>query len=126
MKQTAVWLLMIVAMSCGLSKEKDRIRNFIPGVYVFEGSSTYSRAYDTLRIWKESGEAYHILKKTRYHKIVKKRLQPPGIKQDVWTAAYDEAKQILVEKRQGRVITLNPDKKMLLVGSKAYRKVDDE
>ena len=101
------------------------VRELIPGVYVKQSESEFSKAYDTLRIsvYDEIGNTYLVLQHTGYQLIQNGRLQPKQYKSDKEVAVYDEGTHQLQGMNSGRLLLFSPEHGTLLVGSAQYEKI---
>ncbi len=116
-----------LAVSCNSNQESNKnIHAFIPGTYVRHYEGEYSKGgEDTLTINEVSGSAnvYSILRHVSYQRVIDKKVQPREYKTEDWTAIYNEKDKILHEQKRGSMISFNPEKKTLMVGSDEYQKI---
>jgi len=101
------------------------IREYIPGAYVKQSESDYSKAYDTLRIsvYDEVGNTYLVAQRTGYQLIQNGRLQPKQYKSDKEVAVYDEGTNQLQGMNSGRLFIFSPEHGTLLAGPAQYTKI---
>lgn len=97
--------------------------NFIPGTYVRTVINEFSIGRDTLIIGAVSATVYTIIHKGSYRRIKDSKLQPAQSIAENWTATYDTKKQVLMEAKKGKIISFDPAKNILLVGSSPYKKI---
>lgn len=118
-------LSVIVMLICIACSSKQRVHDFIPGVYARHIQNEYSVGCDTLLISKENEntKTYTILRTTSYQRVIKGELKPVERKIEQWIALYNEEKKVLLEQKKGKIISFIPEKNQLLVGSNAYQKI---
>ena len=121
-------IVLIVAAACNGNQGTNKsIQTFIPGTYVRHYEGEYSKgAEDTLIINEVSGSAnvYSIVRHVSYQRVIDKKIQPREDKTENWTAIYNEKDKILHEQKHGAMISFNPEKKTLMVGSDEYQKIE--
>ena len=126
-----LFLFIIIAefvfAACG-NLQTDKVRGFIPGVYVKEINDEYTKGKDTLIISiidKKSG-SYTIVRKTTYQQFIDGKTLSPKNDRHKWIAIYIPDTKQLKEQNQGRVFSFSPDKALLSMGSSEYRKISNE
>jgi hypothetical protein len=97
--------------------------NFIPGTYVRMVTNEFSVGLDTLVIGAVNQHMYTIIHKGSYRRIKENALLPVQRLSENWTATYDENKKVLVESKRGKIISFDPSKNILFVGSSLYKKI---
>jgi hypothetical protein len=97
--------------------------NFIPGTYVREVENEFSVGRDTLVIGAVNQVTYSIIHNGSYHRIKDGKLLPVKNISENWTATYDENKKILMESKRGKIISFDPSKNILFVGTSLYKKI---
>ncbi len=121
------YLAIILSVSIGLCACSDNTRgsmqDFIPGTYVREVSNEMSIGKDTLQISFVSGLSYRIIHSGEYQRIQDGKLLPREHKIEKWMASYDEKEVVLNEAKRGRVLSFDPSKRLLYVGSSPYQKI---
>jgi hypothetical protein len=113
------YILCNVYSSCNPGNTKD----FIPGTYVREVNNEFSTGKDTLVIATINDRAYTILHKGSYQRIKDGELLPVKSMSENWSVTYDDHKQILIEAKRGKVISFDPARNILFVGSSLYKKI---
>ena len=117
----------IVAAACNTSQESNKsIKSFIPGTYVRNYEGEYSKGgQDTLIISEIAGSAnvYSIVRHVSYQRVIEKQIQPREYKTENWNGIYNEEDRVLHEQTHGAMISFNPEKKTLTVGSDKYQKI---
>ena len=118
-------LLMVVLTGCSLVQQ-DRIKNFIPGVYVRYYADEYTESYDTIRITRSSGpgkENYSVIKRRRTAKVDNNGKIVPGYELKKWTATFDAKSQSLWITNAGKAIYFYPARRELRIGTEPYKKL---
>jgi hypothetical protein len=129
MKLTQLAILFIVlSVSCGEPKHEnsyDAILSFIPGVYVRSFKGEFSIGKDTLIINRPAARNnyYTIQHNGCYRRIKDKRLLEPKCKSETWIGIYDEANNVLIEQKHGKLISFIRDENVLLLGSSRFNKM---
>jgi hypothetical protein len=124
-KSLFVSSMLLLLIACE-STTSDKIRAFIPGVYARFSDHEMRKEYDTIRISiiSETGNNYGLKRSSSFkRKLDGKKYAWEYTKQE-WTAVYDENKRVLNETRKGKVISFIPEKRMLLVGTTQYKKIN--
>ena len=120
-------IVLIVAAACNGNQGTNKsIQTFIPGTYVRHYEGEYSKGGgDTLTINEVNGGAkvYSIVRHVSYQRIIDKKVQPREYKTENWKGIYNEKDKILHEQKRGVIISFNPEKKTLMVGSDEYQKI---
>lgn len=122
MKNRIVGLLLLVLFSCSEPSVK-KASGVVPGTYVREVKNEMSTGHDTLILTGNGPSPYTIKYHLTYQRIKDGRLLPPERKEERWIAIYDEKSGLLVEQKRGRVLSFQPDKATLMVGSSSYKKI---
>jgi hypothetical protein len=125
--KTLIIIAVIVAAGCNGNQESNKsIESFIPGTYVRNYEAEYSKGgHDTLVINEVAGSAnvYSIVRHVSYQRVIEKQIQPREYKTENWNGIYNEDDKILHEQTHASMISFNPEKKTLSVGSDEYRKI---
>ena len=114
-------LLILVAFALGC--KNDKVRAFLPGTYSNAAGGEYSRADDTLSFEPVQENEFRIHRRTGFNVIDNGKLGPRQYELEEWRAIYDEGTHTLTETRKGRLITVNPDADIVLVGRRKYLKI---
>lgn len=97
----------------------------IEGVYTRESAGEFSRAFDTLIIYKYDSSAgtvtYLIRRKTGYIRITDGVPQTKQYKNEKMMTVYDESANQLMDKKTGRLFSFKDDE--LLFGTASYKKL---
>ena len=117
--------VLLLLMACESAKS-DEIRAFIPGVYARFSDHEMRKEYDTLRINRisETGNNYGLIRSSLFQRKLDGKKSDWEYTREEWTAVYDENKRVLNETRKGKVISFVPEKRMLLVGTTEYKKIN--
>ena len=121
-------LLFIAAsmfFSCCTS-QNDNNQDFIPGLYVKEIKQEFAIGMDTIsiKVLDKHASTYKIVRKSNYRQRIDGRFLSPKEEIHNWIAYYDQDKKKLVEPNNERVFTFLSDKKILLMGTSRFRKVE--
>ena len=114
----------IVLAVLGCSSRSSAGPDEIPGTYSRSVQNEFSEGRDSLFITHLEGSAYSIEHRMAYRRIDEGKMGAVETKTEHWTALYDEAQGVLRETKRGRILSFQPEKKTLLVGSIAYQKLD--
>lgn len=114
------YFLCTVFYSCSLQTGS---KDFIPGTYVREVKNEFSIGRDTLVIGAVNQVTYSIIHNGSYRRIKDGKLLPVKNISENWTATYDENNKVLMESKRGKIISFDPSKNILFVGSSPYKKI---
>lgn len=125
MKHLLNLLIAVVVISSCSNPAADKIRAFIPGMYIKEINNEFTKGMDTLvfEVMDETGGVYSIKRRTGYQQTIDGKQLSPQYETESWTAVYDEKTHQLMEQQKGRVFTFLPDQDKLSMGSSEYRKI---
>lgn len=103
----------------------DKVRAFIPGMYVRQIHNEFTNGADTLVIKEHDNKAgvYLIDKMERLQKHIDGRAFTPKYETAKWTAVYDEKLHQLIVQNQGRILLFDPAKNQLMSNRTLYEKV---
>ena len=123
MKQLINGLVLVFIFAC--ASKKQTIRDFITGVYVHEGKSDYSVAYDTLVITAldETSDTYTINKRVGFHIITNNALGPKTYEAAEMTVVFNHATNQLEDVEKRKTFTLMPEQHILMMNKKVYTKI---
>lgn len=128
MKVTILILLVatLVLPACSGLKE-DKMKSFIPGMYIRKVHNEFTDGWDTLVIKQQDHAAgiYFIDKMETYQKHLDGKTFPPEHKEEEWTAVYDEKLHQLFVQNKERVLLFDPEKNLLYMNRTAYDKVEN-
>lgn len=102
----------------------DKVRDFMPGVYVNSAGGEFSVASDTLQVELVEGNNYVIHRRTGFNLVTDGKIGKREYEVEKWSAVYSSDTQGLTETRKGKLISFFPDSGSLSVGRRVYRKVD--
>ena len=125
MKQLLKVLIVVAVISSCDSQGTDKVKAFIPGMYIKEINDEFSKGMDTLvfEAIDVTGGVYSIKRRTGYQQTIDGRVLSPHHNEESWTAIYDETTHQLMEQKKGKVFTFLPDQGKLSMGSSEYRKI---
>lgn len=125
MKQL-ITVLVIAAFVVGCSdSQADKMKDFIPGVYIKTIDNEFTKGMDTLVIdvLDKTAGSYSIRKKSSYQQVIDGRQLSPQYKVENWTALYDKEINQLMEQRKGKVLSFLPEENKLSLGGSEYKKI---
>ncbi|TKC04336.1 hypothetical protein [Pedobacter frigoris] len=120
LKMGAIMLGLVVLLGCS----SDKVRDFIPGVYVNSAGGEFSVASDTLAVELIEGNNYLIHRMTGFNLVTNGKLGKREYEVEKWIGVYSSDTQRLTETKKGKLISFFPEKGSLMVGQRVYRKVD--
>jgi hypothetical protein len=105
---------------------KNKVKESLPGTYVNHSAGSYSSAFDTLIISKESeeGNSFLIERRVSFQKIRHGVLQSKEYHLEHWLAMYDDKTKVLTETKRGKILSYNPDKQKLYLNNSVYQKIE--
>ncbi len=124
MKYLIVILSISICLYACSANNRNAVQDFIPGAYVREVSNEMSIGRDTLQISVVSSTSYRIIHSGTYQRIKDGKLLKPEHISEKWTALFDEKEGVLNEAKRGRVLSFDPGKRLLYVGSSPYQKIN--
>ncbi|MFA6275799.1 MAG: hypothetical protein WC622_03570 [Pedobacter sp.] len=113
-------ILVAIVTAC----KSDNVRPFIPGTYINNADSEFSRANDTLVIEPSESNNFYLHRKTGFNLISNRKIGKREYETENWNAVYDEATKTLTETKKGKLITFYPDSAKLMVGKRMYQKIN--
>ncbi len=121
-----LWYLPFLIISCQVS-QTDPLKDFIPGTYKANINQEYSIGHDTLFIKAISnfGNTYQLTRISSFIRKIDGIEYPLERKTKKWVATYDSNNKVLNETAQSAIISFNPDKRKLYVGSRRYIKISN-
>jgi len=122
--KTIIWSVCAVLIAFFSACDRDQVRSFIPGTYVNQAGSEFSKASDTLVIEAGNHNRYLIQRKTGFNRIRDGKTGKREYETEVWTAMYDEQSRILKETRRGKELVFDPSAGTLRITSRVYRKIN--
>lgn len=116
----------VMVFGCALffGCSSDKVRDFMPGVYVNSAGGEFSVASDTLEVRPVEGTNYVIHRRTGFNLVTEGKLGKRESEVEKWTAVYNSDTQVLTETKKGKLISFFPDSGSLSVGQRVYKKVD--
>ncbi|MFI5452211.1 hypothetical protein ACHMWN_08650 [Pedobacter sp. UC225_61] len=117
-------ILMGLALAMMLGCTRDKVKEFIPGVYVNSAGGEFSVASDTLVIEMVEGNNYVIHRRTGFNLVSDGKIGRREYETEQWKAIYSAENQSLTEVRKGKLISFFPDKNYLSVGARVYQKLN--
>jgi hypothetical protein len=122
--KTIMAFVLVLLVSCkGVDQEK--IRDFIPGVYVRAIHHEFAEGSDTIIISWVKGNSYLIQKRAGFQRIRKDGGQqlPVIYRSENWTGVYDEKEGLIREQQKGKILSFQPEENRLLLGGSPYQKL---
>jgi hypothetical protein len=113
---------LIVWFAAGKLFKRDKVENWITGVYIRLISNDFSKGTDTLTITQQTGTQFRITRRMGYQRIMEGKVFEPEYKAEEWTGIYDEKTKQIHEQQHGKVLSF--DKNKLWVGTSEYKKLN--
>jgi hypothetical protein len=114
---------MVVYCALMLGCSGDKVRDFMPGVYVNSAGGEFSVANDTLVVELVEGNNYVIHRRTGFNLVSDGKVGKREYETEQWKAVYSTENQSLSEVKKGKQITFYPQQHSLMVGNRQYRKL---
>ncbi len=115
-----------IAVCFGCVSREDRVKSFIPGIYIASWHSAYSLSKDTLKIEPaviEGSESYLITRRTSVEYIDPSKMRKPMYKIVKWVAVYSVSSRTLTVTNNGRVLSFDVIAGTMRMGETVYRKL---
>jgi len=119
-------LMIILLFLIAGCKRGTGVREFIPGTYVTEWDNGFSSVRDTMLLEPATAggsEGYLISRRTSYTQLIKSGTNKPRYKIARWTGSFDTKTKTVVVDKNGRVLTFDPAKNEMRMGSAIYKKL---
>ncbi|MBB2143962.1 hypothetical protein GM921_00565 [Pedobacter sp. LMG 31464] len=116
--------VMVLGYAFLLGCSTDKVRDFMPGVYVNSAGGEFSVASDTLAIELVEGNNYVVHRRTGFNLVTNGKLGRREYEVEKWAAIYNPSAQVLTETKKGKLISFFPDSGSLSVGQRVYKKID--
>jgi hypothetical protein len=112
-------ILLLLPFTTCLTKEKS-----VEGTFIRAINHEYAIGDDTLFIRALNKSVYQVEKRARFQRTIKERgrIPPIEIHNRTWTGFYDEARNIIREDKQGKILVFSQDKGLVLMGSLEYKR----
>lgn len=126
MKMITFFTLVILFVGCDGLLHSDNVKPFIPGIYLASWKTTFSVAVDTMQIAAVSSngsEGYLITRRTHLQFINASKKREPEYSITKWIGSYNATDKTILVPVNGRVLSFDPDNKLLCMGSIVYRKL---
>lgn len=114
-------VLIVFLLGCGLT-QSDKVKAFMPGVYVRHYTDEYTNSYDTITI-KGVDDKYEVIKRTKFIKLTDNGKMQPGYTLQKWTGNYDDKHKSLWLQQAGKAIYFKLAQKELIIGTQPYKKL---
>jgi hypothetical protein len=118
-----IWLL-ILAGCC--SQPSSVPPAFLPGIYVNENKTEFSRVLDTLFIRKVNLDSvlYQVTRKCSFQRIRQGKSVSIDYQSEKWIAHYDLSQQLLQADKKEKALQYDPDGNKIAKGNIVYEKVE--
>jgi hypothetical protein len=126
MKMISLITLVVFLLGCGGLANSDKVKPFIPGTYLASWKTSFSNAVDTMTIAavaENGSEGYLITRRTHLQFINAAKKRAPEYSITKWIGSYNAADKNIVVNTNGRVLSFDPDNKLLWMGSIIYKKL---
>lgn len=126
MKLILVCCMMLIAFALvwfAASKlfKREKIENWITGVYIRLVSNDFSKGADTLTITQQTANQFRIKRRMGFQRIMEGKVFEPEYKSEEWTGIYNEQTKQVLEQQHGKVLSFKKDK--MWVGTSEYKKL---
>ena|SRR5690606_31313072 len=117
-------LFIILVQGCGLIIKRDKVKVFIPGAYTRVSQHEFGTEHDTIiiNVQNEFSDQYHIERRWKYERILDGEKLKPEYKLFKMTGFYNSHNELLRIEHTGEILSFNPKKKQIVVGSVTYQK----
>ncbi len=118
--------LIIVLLSCNSLTETDTVKVFIPGTYSAEWATEYNQTKDTLLLEPltlNGSETFQITRRSKVEYINAAKERLPEYKISKWSGTYDAKTKTIFINNNGRVLSFDPKKDILWMGTIRYAKL---
>jgi len=97
----------------------------LAGVYINQSASSYSRAFDSLTITKQSpvGNTYTVQRSVWFNRIRQGKLESSEYHMGCWIGIYEEKTKRFRDTKKLREYTYTPGKKKLHFDNRTYLKI---
>jgi hypothetical protein len=118
-------IIYVSVLSCTflLGCSSDKVRDFMPGVYVNSAGGEFSVASDTLDVKLVEGNNYVIHRRTGFNLVTDGKIGKREYEVEKWNGVYSPNTQVLTETKRGKLISFFPEKGSLTVGQRIYKKI---
>jgi len=115
----------VVTFLFGCNSFTDKVKPFVPGTYIATWKTAFSVAVDTMNISAPSGgsETFSIVRRTHLQFTNAAKKREPEYSISKWQGTYNTNDKTLVVQSNGRIISFDPDNKVLRMGAIVYRKL---
>lgn len=120
------YITVMMLCGCSIITQKDKVRSFIPGVYVRYYTDEYTDSYDTLTIktiTTEGSKGYIVIKRSHFQKLGNDGNKFSGYGLKKWTGVYDDKTKTVWLKEPGKEIYFDPANNELKIGTQSYKKL---
>ncbi|GEM_PF-1271315 len=114
---TLVWFTAVKLL------KRDKVEDWITGVYIRLISNDFSQGTDTLTITKKTGHQFLIKRRGSYRRLLDGEIFDPEYKSEDWLGVYDDKTQLLHEQQHGKVLSFQPGERTMKVGTAEYKKI---
>jgi len=117
MKKSIIFYAFLLLTSCNTTAPDNP-----EGVYTAEYEHEFAKTEDTLQLKKltEPGNSFQIARHSGVTKKTDDKIFPKENINEVWNLEYDNDKKTFTELKGGKTLVWNPDKKVLILGSREY------
>lgn len=103
--------------------KRNKVEDWITGVYIRLVSNDFSQGADTLTITKKSSSQFLIKRRSSYRLLLDGQVFDPEYKTEDWLGVYDDRTQLLHEQQHGKVLSFQPGERTMKVGTAEYKKI---
>jgi len=111
----------LLLFGCNLFSSKVPVRDFIPGTYTTTWTTAFTQARDTMVIEPAATNGSGTFQITRRTYMLYQ--EKPQYKLVHWTGLYDSDNKTIIIHNNGRILSFDPVKKVMKMGSTTYTKL---
>jgi len=103
--------------------KRNKVEDWITGVYIRLVSNDFSQGADTLTIIKKASSQFLIKRRSSYRRLLDGQVFDPEYKTEDWLGVYDDKTQLLHEQQHGKILSFQPGERTMKVGTAEYKKI---
>lgn len=125
MKTLFYIMVLLIFGKCSMTKVKDEVQEFIPGIYTRFSKHEFGTEHDTvfITIQNQSANEYRIVRKWKYERLLDGKKIKPEYKKITTSGIYNCTHQLLQEKETGDFYSFDLKEKLLFNGPAKYQKL---
>jgi hypothetical protein len=118
--------LVMAIIGCNGLTQSDTVKEFIPGTYSAEWQTELNTTRDTLSLQaltQDGSATYLIIRRSQVTFINAAKNRPPEYRLVKWAGTYDSKTKTIFINNNGRVLSFEPQKEILWMGTIKYKKL---